>query len=150
MTGGELPAMIMVDAISRLEPFACLPNHVVGKGVIKELRRRHPESNIVAIDFDRIIFLNIRNIQDLRYGTENRCRKSSSAAASSLNRQYPPAPEQIPRNLSYSLPPHTPDRPALFLSGQRHPKIQADLHHDSVWKHCRKRWSCMRKSRQSG
>ena len=34
------------------QPFACLPNHVVGKGVIKELRRRHPESNIVAIDFD--------------------------------------------------------------------------------------------------
>ena len=34
------------------QPFACLPNHVVGKGVIKELRRRFPESNIVAIDFD--------------------------------------------------------------------------------------------------
>lgn len=34
------------------QPFACLPNHVVGKGVIKELRRRHPYSNVVAIDFD--------------------------------------------------------------------------------------------------
>ena len=34
------------------QPFACLPNHVVGKGVIKELRRRYPESNVVAIDFD--------------------------------------------------------------------------------------------------
>ena len=34
------------------QPFACLPNHVVGKGVIKELRRLYPESNIVAIDFD--------------------------------------------------------------------------------------------------
>lgn len=34
------------------QPFGCLPNHVVGKGVIKELRRRHPESNIVAIDYD--------------------------------------------------------------------------------------------------
>ena len=34
------------------QPFACLPNHVVGKGVIKELRHRHPESNIVAIDYD--------------------------------------------------------------------------------------------------
>ena len=34
------------------QPFACLPNHVVGKGVIKELRRRHPNSNVVAIDFD--------------------------------------------------------------------------------------------------
>ena len=34
------------------QPFACLPNHVVGKGVIKELWRRHPNSNVVAIDFD--------------------------------------------------------------------------------------------------
>lgn len=34
------------------QPFACLPNHIVGKGVIKELRRRHPEANIVAIDYD--------------------------------------------------------------------------------------------------
>ena len=34
------------------QPFACLPNHVVGKGVIKELRRRYPHSNVVAIDFD--------------------------------------------------------------------------------------------------
>ena len=34
------------------QPFACLPNHVVGKAVIKELRRQHPESNIVAVDYD--------------------------------------------------------------------------------------------------
>ena len=34
------------------QPFGCLPNHVVGKGVIKELRREYPQSNIVAIDYD--------------------------------------------------------------------------------------------------
>ena len=34
------------------QPFGCLPNHVVGKGVIKEIRRRYPEANIVAIDYD--------------------------------------------------------------------------------------------------
>ena len=33
-------------------PFACLPNHVVGKSVIKRLREMHPESNIVAVDYD--------------------------------------------------------------------------------------------------
>ena len=33
-------------------PFACLPNHVVGKSVIKRLRQMHPESNIVAVDYD--------------------------------------------------------------------------------------------------
>ena len=35
-----------------IQPFACLPNHVVGKGVIKQLKRRYPESNVVAVDFD--------------------------------------------------------------------------------------------------
>lgn len=34
------------------QPFGCLPNHVVGKGVIKELRRQYPDSNVVAIDYD--------------------------------------------------------------------------------------------------
>jgi len=34
------------------QPFGCLPNHIVGKGVIKELRRQYPQSNIVAIDYD--------------------------------------------------------------------------------------------------
>ena len=34
------------------QPFGCLPNHVVGKGVIKELRNQFPDSNIVAVDYD--------------------------------------------------------------------------------------------------
>lgn len=41
-----------VPSIACVQPFACLPNHVTGKGMIKELRRRYPESNISAIDFD--------------------------------------------------------------------------------------------------
>ncbi|MBP5729989.1 MAG: 2-hydroxyacyl-CoA dehydratase, partial [Clostridia bacterium] len=35
-----------------MQPFACLPNHVTGKGMIKELRRQYPGSNIVAVDYD--------------------------------------------------------------------------------------------------
>ena len=35
-----------------VQPFGCLPNHIVGKGVIKELRRQHPEANIIAVDYD--------------------------------------------------------------------------------------------------
>ena len=34
------------------QPFACLPNHVVGKGMFREVRRRFPQANIVAIDYD--------------------------------------------------------------------------------------------------
>ena len=34
------------------QPFGCLPNHIVGKGMIRRLKDDHPESNIVAIDYD--------------------------------------------------------------------------------------------------
>jgi len=35
-----------------VQPFACLPNHVVGKGVIKTIRSKYPEANISPIDYD--------------------------------------------------------------------------------------------------
>ena len=35
-----------------IQPFACLPNHVVGKGVIKALKKAYPQSNIAAVDYD--------------------------------------------------------------------------------------------------
>ena len=51
---GEMVELIHsgVSNIICAQPFGCLPNHVVGKGVIKALRREYPESNIVAIDYD--------------------------------------------------------------------------------------------------
>lgn len=41
-----------VSNIVCAQPFGCLPNHVVGKGVIKELKKDFPKANIVAIDYD--------------------------------------------------------------------------------------------------
>ena len=35
-----------------VQPFACLPNHVVGKGVIKAIREKYPDANISPIDYD--------------------------------------------------------------------------------------------------
>ncbi|MBQ8970110.1 MAG: 2-hydroxyacyl-CoA dehydratase [Lachnospiraceae bacterium] len=51
---GEMVELIHsgVNNIVCTQPFGCLPNHVVGKGVIKELRHQYPGSNIVAIDYD--------------------------------------------------------------------------------------------------
>ena len=51
---GEMIELIRsgVNNIVCCQPFGCLPNHVVGKGVIKEIRKRYPKSNIVAIDYD--------------------------------------------------------------------------------------------------
>ena len=35
-----------------LQPFACLPNHITGKGMMKALRKRDPDANVIAIDYD--------------------------------------------------------------------------------------------------
>ena len=42
----DIPNIICV------QPFACLPNHVVGKGVIKSIREKYPEANISPVDYD--------------------------------------------------------------------------------------------------
>lgn len=44
--GNGIPNIVCV------QPFACLPNHVVGKGVIKTIRNKYPEANISPIDYD--------------------------------------------------------------------------------------------------
>ena len=51
---GEMIELIHngVKNIVCVQPFGCLPNHVVGKGVIKKLRAIYPGTNIVAIDYD--------------------------------------------------------------------------------------------------
>ena len=51
---GEMVEFIKNDVpnIICLQPFACLPNHVVGKGVIKAIREKYPEANISPIDYD--------------------------------------------------------------------------------------------------
>lgn len=41
-----------VPNIICMQPFACLPNHVTGKGMIQELKRQYPQANIAAIDYD--------------------------------------------------------------------------------------------------
>ena len=41
-----------VENIVCLQPFACLPNHVTGKGMMKAIRKLNPKANIAAIDYD--------------------------------------------------------------------------------------------------
>ncbi|MDO4478674.1 MAG: acyl-CoA dehydratase activase-related protein [Lachnospiraceae bacterium] len=53
LTGEMLELVEMgVPNIVCIQPFGCLPNHIVGKGVIKEIRRRYPMANIAAVDYD--------------------------------------------------------------------------------------------------
>ncbi len=51
---GEMMELIHggVMNIVCIQPFACLPNHIVGKGVIKAIRKNYPDANIVAVDYD--------------------------------------------------------------------------------------------------
>jgi len=51
---GEMVELVHcgVKAIVCLQPFACLPNQITGKGLLRELRRCYPDVNIVPIDYD--------------------------------------------------------------------------------------------------
>ncbi len=56
--GWLLPAEMMelcdsgYENIVCAQPFGCLPNHIVGKGMVSKIRHFYPDSNIVAIDYD--------------------------------------------------------------------------------------------------
>ena len=51
---GEMVELIKEDVpnIVCIQPFGCLPNHVMGKGVIKALKKAYPQANIAAVDYD--------------------------------------------------------------------------------------------------
>ena len=51
---GEMMELIEngVENIVCMQPFGCLPNHVTGKGVMKEIKRQNSNANIVAVDYD--------------------------------------------------------------------------------------------------
>ncbi len=51
---GEMMELVEhgVENIVCVQPFACLPNHVVGKSMIKPIRKQYPYANIAAIDYD--------------------------------------------------------------------------------------------------
>ncbi len=79
------------------QPFGCLPNHVVGKGMIRRIKDNFPTSNIVAIDYDP---------SATRINQENRI-KLMLANARGLNRQEipaaaQPAPQTQPRKRAHS------------------------------------------------
>ncbi len=43
---------LKVNNILCMQPFGCLPNHITGRGVIKEIKRRFPQAHITAVDYD--------------------------------------------------------------------------------------------------
>ena len=97
---GEMAELITSGTpnIVCIQPFACLPNHVVGKGVIKALRAAYPGANIVAVDYDP----GASEVNQL-----NRIKLMLTAAQRALHTQQPSAPKeplQHPSSPSISLP----------------------------------------------
>lgn len=71
-----------VDNIVCAQPFGCLPNHIVGKGMMKPIKARHPEVNIVAIDYDP---------GATKINQENRIKLMLANAEAARERQSQPA-----------------------------------------------------------
>ena len=51
---GEVVSLIKsgTSNIISAQPFGCLPNHIVAKGMVRKIKDQYPEANIVAIDYD--------------------------------------------------------------------------------------------------
>ena len=99
---GEMAELITSGTpnIVCIQPFACLPNHVVGKGVIKALRAAYPGANIVAVDYDP----GASEVNQL-----NRIKLMLTAAQRALHAQ-----EATPKK------PQPPEAPSISLP---HPKV---------------------------
>ncbi len=50
------------EAFVILQPFGCLPNHIVGRGIVKRLRELYPAAQILSLDYDPdVSFANVEN-----------------------------------------------------------------------------------------
>lgn len=77
-----------VNNIVCAQPFGCLPNHIVGKGMIRKIRSVHPEANIVAIDYDPgATKVNQENRIKLMLSTAKTALAGSSSAEAEPDRQ---------------------------------------------------------------
>lgn len=78
---GEIVELIIkgYDNIVCTQPFGCLPNHIVGKGVIPNIKKKHPEANIVPIDYDP---------GATKVNQENRIKLMLAVAREKMNEEY--------------------------------------------------------------
>ncbi len=78
---GEIVELISkgYDNIVCTQPFGCLPNHIVGKGVIPNIKKKYPEANIVSIDYDP---------GATRVNQENRIKLMLAVAKEKMTEEY--------------------------------------------------------------
>ena len=89
---GEMAELLMsgVPNIVCIQPFGCLPNHVVGKGTIKELKRRYPGANITAVDYDPgASEVNQQNRIKLMLGTAKKNAEQNNPSGENISKKIP-------------------------------------------------------------
>ncbi len=77
---GEMLELIDAGIVNIVctQPFGCLPNHIVGKGMVRKIKENHPEANIVCVDYDA---------GATRINQENRIKLMLSNARMQLEKQ---------------------------------------------------------------
>lgn len=71
------------------QPFGCLPNHIVGKGMIRRLKEDYPDSNIVAIDYDPgATRINQENRIKLMLANAQKRRQTAEHTATTANQEH--------------------------------------------------------------
>ncbi|WP_081398299.1 2-hydroxyacyl-CoA dehydratase [Paenibacillus odorifer] len=89
-----------VNNIACIQPFACLPNHITGRGMIKGLKELYPGANIVAIDYDAgVSVVNQANRIKLMMSIAS---SQEETKPSNLKLQDKPQQQTLPES-SYSL-----------------------------------------------
>lgn len=71
-----------------LQPFGCLPNHVVGRGIVKKLKELYPDAQILSLDYDPdVSFANIENrLQMLVMNIKNKEKTSQTEKSDSARK----------------------------------------------------------------
>ena len=125
---GEMVELIKdgVENIVCIQPFGCLPNHVVGKGVIKAIRREYPLANIAAIDYDpgasEVNQLNRIKLM-LATAQKNLERKKNGEIPPASSGQIDTAPEIDSENASIGCVPGQEQTPPVKKSTRKGPGL---------------------------
>ena len=79
-----------------LQPFGCLPNHVVGRGVAKRLKEMYPDAQILPLDYDPdVSFANLENRLQMLIMTE-KAKHQAAAQKNDDHTMTPPASPAAP------------------------------------------------------
>ena len=94
---GEMVELVTngVENVICAQPFGCLPNHIVGKGVMKPIKELYPNANIIAVDYDASATeINQQNrIKLLLANAEERLKEQKKAAEAEKNAGTAAEPE---------------------------------------------------------